>query len=250
LNNPFSVLLSACWFLLANNSPVANELAIVIDDLGYSYQAGKRAIDLPGQITLAILPFAPNTRALAKYAKEKNKEVIIHLPMQAEQDEVNVSEKVVLRQHMSSIQFKVILDASSNNLSNARGISNHTGSLLTQKRVSMRKLMSLLAQGDFYFLDSKTSSQSIATKIANQFNVAHVSRDFFLDNIKTESNMEAMFKRAIKLSRKTGKATVLAHPYASSLYFLERQLADLPHDIQTVFASKLTTHYPTAPVPP
>ena len=65
-------MLSACWFLLANNSPVANELAIVIDDLGYSYQAGKRAIDLPGQITLAILPFAPNTRALAKYAKEKN----------------------------------------------------------------------------------------------------------------------------------------------------------------------------------
>ena len=120
MNNPSSVFLSACWFLLASNSPVANELAIVIDDLGYSYQAGKRAIDLPGQITLAILPFAPNTRALAKYAKEKNKEVIIHLPMQAEQDEVNVSEKVVLRQHMSSIQFKVILDASSNNLSNAR----------------------------------------------------------------------------------------------------------------------------------
>lgn len=242
----FSLLLS---LLTLANPVTANQLAIVIDDLGYSYKAGKRAIDLPGRITFAILPFAPNTQGLAEYAENKNKEVIIHLPMEAENEQQNRVEEITLREHMSSIQYSIILGAALNSLKNAIGVSNHTGSLLTIKKASMRRLMSKLAQRKLYFLDSKTSNKSVAIQIAEEFNVSSVSRDFFLDNIKKEANMEAVFKRAIKLSRKTGEALIIGHPYISSLHFLESKLKNLPEDIELVFASQLTTNYPIAPGP-
>ena len=237
----FSVLLSLLSFVTLVNG---NQLAIVIDDLGYSYKAGKRAIDLPARVTFAILPFAPNTRALAEYAKKKNKEVIIHLPMEAENEQQNRVEEITLREYMSSIQYSIILGASLNRLKNAIGVSNHTGSLLTIKKESMRKLMSKLAQRKLYFLDSKTSNKSIAIQIAEEFNVPNVSRDFFLDNIKEEANMEAAFNHAIKLSRKTGEALIISHPYTSSLSFLESKLKNPPEDIELVFASQLTPSYP------
>ena len=249
MNNLPSAFVLVFIFLATTNSLYANQLAIVIDDLGYSYHMGKQAIDLPGAITLAVLPFAPKTVSLAKYANTKNKEIIIHLPMEAENKQQARIEQITLQESMSSIQYHIILEASLRRLNTAIGVSNHTGSLLTKKREPMRKLLSMLAQRKLYFLDSKTSSDSIAIEIAEEFNVPNVSRDFFLDNEKKETKMDAIFSRAIKLSRKTGEALVIAHPYESSLSFLKSKLKNLPEDIELVFASQLSIKHPIEPGP-
>ncbi|MDZ7803432.1 divergent polysaccharide deacetylase family protein [Thiohalophilus sp.] len=59
-------------------------VSIIIDDLGNQQRSGLRAIDLPGPVTYAILPHRPFTRLLARHAHRQNKEVMIHLPMEAE----------------------------------------------------------------------------------------------------------------------------------------------------------------------
>ena len=81
-----SLFLTVLTLLVYSPSLFSRQLAIVIDDLGYSFVNGKRSIDLPGKVTVAILPFAPNSVGLAEYATLKNKEVIIHLPMQAKSE--------------------------------------------------------------------------------------------------------------------------------------------------------------------
>ena len=52
-------------------------IAIIIDDLGYNRELGLRAIALPGELTVAILPHAPRTLHLAEAARESGKEVIV-----------------------------------------------------------------------------------------------------------------------------------------------------------------------------
>ena len=64
----------------ADQRPV---LSLVIDDLGYSLENGRAAIDLAGDHTYAILPGAVYSKKLARLAHERNKEVILHLPMQS-----------------------------------------------------------------------------------------------------------------------------------------------------------------------
>ena len=71
--------------------------------------------------------------------------------------------------------------------------------------------------------------------------VSYIARDFFLDTIRTEQNMKSIMGSAFTLSRKTGDAVIIGHPYQGTLDFLERELQKLPSDIELVFAGQLPT---------
>jgi polysaccharide deacetylase 2 family uncharacterized protein YibQ len=80
-----SFLLTVAATLLTTQS-IAEPLpriAIIIDDLGYQLEAGRRAIDLPGPVAFAVLPGTPQGRQLARIANEHGKEVLLHLPLEA-----------------------------------------------------------------------------------------------------------------------------------------------------------------------
>ena len=234
------VLLLVLALLVYSSSSLSRQLAIVIDDLGYSLINGKRSIDLPGDVTVAILPFAPNSVELAEYATRKNKEVIIHLPMQAKGKTIQKTESQTLNVSMSAIQYTTILDASLSRFAQAKGVSNHMGSLLTEKESPMKQVLTATGNRGLYFLDSKTTNQSIAKKVANKARVPYVARDFFLDNVKSERSMKTIMTSALTLSRKTGGSVIIGHPYRETLAFLERELRNLPTDIDLVFVSELT----------
>ena len=236
-------------FLCFNLEAGANKLSIVIDDLGYNFEKGRRAIDLSAKVTLAILPFAPEATRLSSYARKRGRETIIHLPMEAESAEGSTQERITLTSKMSPIQYKIILRAALKKLGTPTGLSNHMGSLLTQQYRPMLQIMSEMANNNLYFLDSKTINQSAALKAAQKTDIRYLSRDYFLDNLQTIENMEQVLKKAIKLSRKKGSAVVIAHPYNSSLSFLEDALRNLPKDIQLVYASHLAIRRPGKPDP-
>ena len=46
-------------------------IAIIIDDLGYRLDAGRRAIALPGPVAYAVIPGAPAASRLARHAHER-----------------------------------------------------------------------------------------------------------------------------------------------------------------------------------
>ena len=72
-----STQLVLLWLILIPWSAHPAELAIVIDDIGYNKTLGARAINLPGQVTIAVLPFAPHTQVLLKHAVTSGKDVIV-----------------------------------------------------------------------------------------------------------------------------------------------------------------------------
>ena len=75
------VTAAAALLLFAHSSAnVTPRISIIIDDLGYRLDDGRRAIELPGPVAYAILPETPGTQRLAEFAKERGKEVLLHLP--------------------------------------------------------------------------------------------------------------------------------------------------------------------------
>ncbi|MDH3401249.1 MAG: divergent polysaccharide deacetylase family protein, partial [Chromatiales bacterium] len=64
--------------------PEKPTVAIIIDDLGYRHLEGRRALALPGAVTLSILPHTPFGREFAEGAHAKGMEVMLHLPLQPE----------------------------------------------------------------------------------------------------------------------------------------------------------------------
>ena len=202
-------------------------LAIIIDDLGNNLASGRRAVNLPGAITYAILPHTPQAIELATYANniDINKEVIIHMPMEA------VGHKHIgpggLNMHQDQEDFIHTLQAAIKALPQAKGLSNHMGSQLTSQPDRMRWLMAELSKTPFYFIDSKTNDNSAAMQAADEQQIPYLVRDIFLDHDRDPAAIDRAYKKALALAIRSGSAVLIAHPYPSTLDYLETALPKL-----------------------
>ncbi len=196
-------------------------LSIVLDDMGYSLN-DFQALSLPKEITFSVLPFTPQASRLAEKAHQQGREILLHIPMQAKKDNHKLG-KGALMLDMQEKEFKAKLKQSLHSLPYAQGINNHMGSTLTEQIKPMRWTMEVLQTQGLYFLDSRTTPQTIAESTAKISGIPALRRHVFLDNIKTEDAMEAQLQRAIELSQHNKAVVIIAHPYPETIRFLQQK---------------------------
>ncbi len=224
----FQLLSTTFLALVLIKTPVHAEkfASIIIDDVGNNLKNGQDIIKLPVALTIAILPKTSYAKELARLAAKNNKEVMLHLPMQSVEHHKHSPGTLDL--HMTKREFKQQLRLNLNSVPYVRGINNHMGSLLTRHPGHMRWLMDELShRGGLYFIDSRTTSKSVAEKIAVEYKIPNLSRDFFLDPDNKESTLRLQFDRFIKKINQRGYAIAIAHPYPKTIKFLQNHLKEL-----------------------
>ncbi|MEM6708732.1 MAG: divergent polysaccharide deacetylase family protein [Pseudomonadota bacterium] len=213
-------------------------LAVVMDDLGYRLDLDSRIINWPHPVTVAVLPGSPSGRAIAEAAADRGKEVILHQPMQPHGARLR-REPGDLRLDMDHWEFSRTLSSNLASVPERVGVNNHTGSALTEDPRAMHRLMQHLSEAGLYFLDSRTTPNTVAHTIAEEWGVPVVSRDVFLDHDRSRAAVEREFNRALGIARRDGHAVLIAHPNALSVNYLEVALRALPDDVELVRVSDL-----------
>ena len=210
------------------NDPDFNQpaISIIIDDMGYRLKSGSRAVNLPGAITYSFLPHAPYVRHLSRLAHEKSKEVMLHLPMEAE------SGKKLgpggLTENMTASNFIEVLESSINSIPYVSGFNNHMGSLLTKNELWMTRLMrQVAADKKLFFVDSTTTSNSIAFKVERAEGLLSIRRDIFIDHENSKKFIQKQLEKLIKKAQQKGTALAIAHPKKITLAVLEEWLPEL-----------------------
>jgi hypothetical protein len=202
-------------------------IAIIIDDLGYQLDAGRRAIRLPGPVAYAILPGTPRGRQLARTAHDNGKDVLLHLPLQATGSD-SPAEPGSITLDMSHQKFRAAFATAIDSVPFAIGVSSHRGSLLTRHPGHMRWLMQEIREREeLFFIDSFTTAESVALQVAGEMRVAAIRRDVFLDHELTPDTIAREFERLKMLARERGVAVAIGHPHAATLDLLERELPKL-----------------------
>jgi polysaccharide deacetylase 2 family uncharacterized protein YibQ len=221
---PVIFLLLAAFFVSAAQ---AEKLAsIIIDDLGNNLEYGNAVIGLPAPVTLAFLPHTEFAAELAESANRSGKEVMLHLPLQSVRHYRHTPG--ILKLHMTHDEFNRQLEENIASIPHIKGINNHMGSLLTRHPGHMDWLMAALAnQGDLYFIDSKTTSKSVAPLFANKYGVPHLDRDIFLDPDSRPETIRREFSRFINRANRTGSAIAIAHPYPGTIQFIREHLDEI-----------------------
>ena len=225
------------------------QVSIIIDDLGHRLDAGRRAIALPGPVACAILPGAPRSRRLARYAHERGKEVLLHLPMQAMDDIDDMENRVPASPGSLSIDMsrqalaRAFADAMQS-VPHAVGVNNHRGSLVTRHPGHMHWLMQTIREQQLeFFVDSYTTHKSVALKLAAENGVAALKRDVFLDTDPDPVAIRRQFERLKTLARRNGAAVAIGHPYPATLEALEQLLPSLGDEgIRLVSVRELLLH--------
>ncbi len=229
-----SSLLSA-FYCSANEQPLKplteavespqGMLVILIDDMGNSLSLNQAALDLPGPISFAFLPFAHFSQRLAKQAYDRQKDVLLHAPMQSIYN--NALGKGGMTESMNEQQFKQTLRDNIAAIPHLKGVNNHMGSKLTSLPLQMQWTMQVVKKQGLFFVDSRTTGSSVAWQQAKKEGVASLRRDVFLDH---EINLQAMkrqYAKALVIAKKHGMALLIAHPHALSIKFLKEQLPKL-----------------------
>jgi polysaccharide deacetylase 2 family uncharacterized protein YibQ len=222
-----------------NNEIQQPAISIIIDDLGNLKERDIRAIKLPGAVTCSFLPMTPYAKELAKIAHNHNKEVMLHLPMEAMAN--NELGPGGLTMKMSHEQFTDQIETDLKAIPYAVGVNNHMGSFLTQQPGQMRWLMQDLAKhGNLYFVDSFTTKYSVGQKVALQNWVPTIRRNVFLDDYRDPAKIKMYFRRLLRMARDTGIAVAIGHPYPETLAVLEEELPKLAQQgIKLLPVSKL-----------
>ncbi|WP_325097315.1 divergent polysaccharide deacetylase family protein [Marinomonas spartinae] len=203
-------------------------IAILIDDLGYNRRGMLGALQLPKEVALAILPMTPFAHQTAVRSKEQGRLTMLHAPMENERELKLGPGGLYAR--MSETELKTALTKDIDSLPGIQGVNNHMGSLLTADQQSMDWVMQTLKQHHLFFIDSLTSSHSVAGVTAKRYGLKTTTRDVFLDNIRTEKAIDRQFSRLIKLAKHRGQAMAIGHPYPETLSYLKKRLTQLNKD--------------------
>jgi polysaccharide deacetylase 2 family uncharacterized protein YibQ len=224
-------------------------VALVIDDLGRSLQELDNLHRLGVPITYAVLPFESQTAEVVAALRRRHDEILCHLPMEPSRG--GNPGPGALRAGMSQEQLRQSTLAAIAAVPGAVGVNNHMGSGLSTDPASMGAILGVLASRGLFFLDSRTSAQSVAYRIAAALGVPAAERQVFLDDDLHPEAIAAQFQRLLDLARTRGEAIAIGHPHSETLATLA---AEVPRaqaaGFRFVQVSALLDHPPAAPSPP
>ncbi|ANC00706.1 polysaccharide deacetylase [Pseudomonas putida] len=205
----------------AHAAPAKAYMSIIIDDLGQNSERDSRTLALPGPVTMAIMPDTPHATDFARQAHKAGRTVILHMPMDP------ATGPYAWHPGLPLEELARRLDGALLKVPFAAGINNHMGSRMTAQRDAMAWLMGNLQGRELFFVDSRTSAATVAAAEAQAIGLAHVSRDVFLDDVRTAEAIAGQLRRGIELARKQGSAVLIGHPYPQTLEVLEREMPGL-----------------------
>lgn len=228
-----------------NSAPAEDEssipaIAIIIDDLGNRRPQGMNALSLPGPITYAILPHTPFAIRFANDAFTQGKEVILHQPMESTHGKAlgpggltgNMTENQVLR----------VLRENLSSIPHVSGLNNHMGSLLSAQEQPVHWMMQAIAARSepLFFVDSRTTAESVIARLARRNGIATITRDVFLDNSQDPNDIRGQFVKLVEKAKVRGTALAIGHPHSTTITVLKQELANLSeHGVRLVKVSQL-----------
>ncbi len=197
-------------------------VALVIDDLGRSFEelTSLEALGVP--LSWAVLPFESRTSEVAAEIKRRGHELLCHLPMEAKNGE-NPGPGA-LRSAMSGPELAEATRKAIAAVPGAVGVNNHMGSGLTADRERMAAVLAAIRANELFFLDSRTSAESVGYAVAIELGMPAAERQVFLDPDPAPEAIRAQFERLLSLARERGAAIAIGHPYPSTLAVLAEEV--------------------------
>ncbi|MFQ5586934.1 MAG: divergent polysaccharide deacetylase family protein [Thermodesulfobacteriota bacterium] len=205
--------------------PPRTRVAIVIDDMGRDMESLRDIRDLGVPITVAVLPYLTHSRKVAEEARAMGSEVLLHLPMEPVDMAHNDPGKGALLTGMNEAEVTAQVESNLDALPFIDGVNNHMGSRFTGDERLMRvALETVKRRGNLFFLDSRTTADSKAYRIARELGLRAAKREIFLDNRRERAYIKGQVATLIDRAKQNGQAVAIGHPHEETISALREML--------------------------
>lgn len=215
------------------------ELAIIIDDFGYNSEPINAFANIDRPLTFSVLPNRPYSLQAASRGVSSGHQVILHLPMEP-LDSKQQSETQTVTVNMADRDVGALVSQDISAIPGLIGVNNHQGSRATSDKRIMKDVLTTLKSDQLFFVDSRTSSQSIAYDMARQIGVRSAANDLFIDNQSDVESIKNQLRRAIQIAVNHGHAIVIGHARMNTAVAVRQMIAEIESSgVKLVFVSDL-----------
>lgn len=201
-------------------------VSIIVDDMGINAKGTEEILSLNYPLTLAIIPGLPMSQEIAERAKYKNFEIIVHLPLEAENEKYNRKIPPITTE-MEEDEIKQKTEDAFKSIPYAVGFNNHQGSKATSCIRTMRQILKVAKENNFFYIDSLTSPYSVGEMVAKGIGIKSGKRDVFLDNIEDKEYIRKQMKLLADIAKKKGTAIGICHVSPITADVLREELPKL-----------------------
>lgn len=217
------------------------EIAIIIDDLGYNADTDFSFFKLDLPLSFSVLPYGPFTQSVVRKANREGRELLLHLPMEPKNYPSVKPGPGALLLSMDARKIRSVLARDLTRVKGVRGVNNHMGSSFTEDRGKMRVVLDELKKRNLFFVDSRTTRNTVALAMARKLGVPAARRRVFLDNNLEPRAMEIQMERLLGMARHLGSAVGIGHPHRETYALLERYSRKIKARFHMVPVSELVS---------
>ncbi len=218
---------------------VRPRLSIVLDDAGNSLDPLAAIAALPRAVAVAVLPNAAHAAEVARELSAQDREVLLHMPMEAVPNGGSGTGEGAVETGLGAEEIRARVARALDVVSGARGVNNHMGSRATADRSAMDAVMQELKARNVFFLDSRTTPDSVAEEAARAAGLPALRRDVFLDVTDDPAAVRLALREAIGLAKEHGHAVAIGHVHPVTLEVLRIALAQDLGGVELVPPSRL-----------
>lgn len=189
----------------------SGKLAIIIDDCGYDMSSVRTLLNTGLPFSYAILPYKTYSSDVLEMVKSSGHVAMLHLPMEPENRSAMSEGAKTICTDMSSDTVRSLVRNAAGSLHGIAGVNNHQGSLATSDAATMDAVLAELKSSGLFFVDSRTSSRSVAKDRALASGVPTARNDIFLDNSSNVADIRAQIYKALEMADKNGTAIAICH---------------------------------------
>lgn len=194
-----------------NNSRCNPRIALIIDDIGFSFYRARLFLDLKVPITFSILPRLVHSRDLAYEIRDKGHEIMLHQPMEPLSSHMDPGPGALYVGY-GDMRIANIMEENIGNVPFAAGVNNHMGSKFTECPREIKEALKVVRKKQLFFVDSLTSSRSMGYKTARGLHMPAACRNIFLDNVPNQSEILIQLDKLKRHAQKYGRAIGIGHP--------------------------------------
>jgi len=217
------------------------KIAIIVDDIGYDKHMAEKFLGLDTVLTFSILPYSPYQKSIARAARSKGFDVMLHLPMEPHEYPLINPGPGALLTSMSPDQLIRQLEKDLDVVPFVQGVNNHMGSKMTTVSSQLNQIFSVLKKRNLFFIDSRTTADTLCKPSAHLFQIPFAEKDVFIDHIQTPDFIRRKLFLLVEIAHSHGMAVGIAHPHTVTYKVLREVLPELKKKAILVKASEIVT---------
>ncbi len=215
------------------------EIAIIIDDLGYDRKMANKFIALNAVLTISVLPDSPFLKPIVAAANQHGREILLHLPMEPDEYPNIQPGPGALLMSMTPDELIAQLDHDLDQVPNLKGVNNHMGSRMTKDPPKIRQVFTVLKKRGLFFVDSRTTAETLCEPSARLLQVPFAERDVFIDHSTDPEFIRRQIKRLVQRAKRQGFAIGIGHPHQTTYQLLREALPELKKEVDLVPVSQI-----------